>query len=239
MGNSIAGTAYTGTGSSGSGAQSVTNVVIPSGVSIAIVSLHWFDATDSPGSITLDGQTVTIVSNAISASNDSVKLGWATGMAAGSGKTLAYTNSGTITTGVGIRIAFLGGSETVSPIRDQEEPGVTAIDGNVDFTGMAFTSGDWTIIATSSDLSGVLLDGGANTELVPESQAGNLHCGQAYRTDGSDIGTPSSPNSFLAAGALVVKTATGGPSAGTDTATAGLSESLNTVSVTLSIQESG
>ena len=34
-------------------------------------------------------------------------------------------------------------------------------------------------------------------------------------------------------------TAAGGPSAGTDTATAGLSESLNTVSVTLSIQESG
>ena len=33
--------------------------------------------------------------------------------------------------------------------------------------------------------------------------------------------------------------AAGGPSAGTDTATAGLTESLNTVSVTLSIQESG
>jgi len=35
------------------------------------------------------------------------------------------------------------------------------------------------------------------------------------------------------------KAAAGGPSAGTDTATAGLTESLNTVSVTLSIQESG
>ena len=239
MGNSIAGAAYTGTGSKASGAQSVTDVVIPSGVSIAIVSLHWFDATDSPGSITLDGQTVTIVSSAISSTNDSVKLGWVTGMAAGSGKTLAYTNSGLLSEGVGIRIAFLGGSETVSPIRDQEEPGVTADAGNVDFTGMSFTSGDWTIIATTSDLSGVLLDGGANTELVAESLSGSLYCGQAYRTDGSDIGTPSSTNSFLAAGALVVKPATGGPSAGIDTATAGLSESLNTVSVTLSIQESG
>ena len=211
MGNSIAGAAYTGIGSNGSGAQSVTDVVIPSGVSIAIVSLHWFDPTGSPGSITLDGQTVTIVSNAISGSNNSVKLGWATGMAAGSGKTLAYTNSELLSNGLGIRIAFLAGSETVSPIRDQEEPGVTAVNGNVDYTGMAFTSGDWTIIATTSDLSGVLLDGGANTELVTESLASTLWCGQAYRTDGSDIGTPVSTDSFLAAGALVVKPAAGGP----------------------------
>jgi len=36
-----------------------------------------------------------------------------------------------------------------------------------------------------------------------------------------------------------VTSVAGGPSAGTDTATAGLTESLNTVSVTLSIQESG
>ena len=209
MGNSIAGTAYTGTGSSASGAQSVTDVVIPSGVSIAIVSLHWFDATDSPGSITLDGQAVTIVSSAISSTDNSVKLGWATGMAAGSGKTLAYTNSGLLSAGLEIRIAFLGGSETVSPIRDQET-GVTAANGNVDFTGMAFTSGDWTIIATSSDISGVLLDGGANTELVAESVSNTMWCGQAYRTDGSAIGTPVSTNSFLAAGALVVKPAAGG-----------------------------
>ena len=209
MGNSIAGTAYTGIGSNASGAQSVTDVVIPSGVSIAIVSLHWFDPTGSPGSITLDGQTVTIVSSAISSTDNSVKLGWATGMAAGSGKTLAYTNSAALTNGPGIRIAFLAGSETVSPIRDQET-GVSAVNGNVDFTGMAFTSGDWTIIATTSDNSGVLLDGGANTELVAESLASTLYCGQAYRTDGSAIGTPSSTNSFLAAGALVVKSAAGG-----------------------------
>ena len=47
--------------------------------------------------------------------------------------------------------------------------------------------------------------------------------------------------SAVAQGGLVTfkKAAAGGPSAGTDTATAGLTESLNTVSVTLSIQESG
>ena len=57
--------------------------------------------------------------------------------------------------------------------------------------------------------------------------------GQATETAGG------AANSWGCAIACFKSVGAGGPSAGTDTATAGLTESLNTVSVTLSIQESG
>lgn len=205
---------YTGTGPNSSGAGSVTDVTIPSGVSIAVVSMHWYDSSgDGPGSITLDGQTCTTINSVNTSANNAVLTCWATGMASGASKTLAYTNSAFLTSGVGVRICFLSGTPTSSPLRHGGSANASN-NGNVDFSGMTFSSGDFTVIATTSDNAGVLLDGGANTQCVAESASDGLQAGIAYRTDGGAIGTPSSTNSFLGASAFVVQ-ATGGGGGGT------------------------
>lgn len=209
----IAGT-YTGTGSKASGAQSLTDVTIPSGVTIALITLHYYDYPSVGGisSITLDGIGMTSIGSFTSTTYNSVAAYWVTGMSSGASKTFAYTNDAAHFAGVGVRIGFLSGTPTASPIRGTAA-GSGATNGNVDFSGISFSSGDWTIIATCSDNSGVLLDGGANTQLVAESASDGPYSGQAYRTDAGAIGTPSSTNSYLGAIAFTVKNDGGGGAA--------------------------
>lgn len=214
MSLSLLGT-YSATGSKTTGAQSKTDVTIPSGATIAIVSMHYWDSsgtTVAPGAPTLDSQTGTeIVSYQTDGTQNSVRAWRVSGFSSGASKTLAWTNSNNLASGVGIRISFYSG-EHATPIGGTGSNGNQ--NGNVDFSGLTWSSGDWTIIATSSDNSGVLLDGGANTEAVAESASDGLYCGQAYRTDAGAIGTPSSTNSYLGAVAFVLKAAAGGAAAG-------------------------
>ena len=96
-------------------------------------------------------------------------------------------------------------------------------------------------VVTSTQVVGTNVAWGTNTN-------GNQTAGLATRfenfTSGSALAATYTDATNGAAHdyatmVMAVLPAASGPSAGTDTATAGLTESLNTVSVTLSIQESG
>jgi len=117
----------------------------------------------------------------------------------------------------------------------------TADSGNVTSAAGAVFVG---VAGTNQTNADTYTADGAYTVLNEEEGGATHQTGQsAYKTVGT--GNTDSFTSTLGGShvwcccAVVYAAAAGGPSAGTDTATAGLTESLNTVTVTLSIQESG
>jgi len=120
--------------------------------------------------------------------------------------------------------------------------GATAATANPSVTVADYVSGEDVLFATYANDLG---DGGTSTEsdtLIGEAEdveGGDSDFATQYKTGaGTSIGWTASADGWCIA-AVSIKPVVGGPSAGTDTATAGLTESLNTVTVTLSIQESG
>ena len=127
--------------------------------------------------------------------------------------------------------------------------GAHAATANPSVTVADYVSGTDVLYATYASDQGA---GGTSTEsntLIGEAEDVNSDSDFAtqYKTGaGTSIGWTSEVigdglgnQGFWCIAAVAIKPAAGGPSAGTDTATAGLTESLNTVTVTLSIQESG
>jgi hypothetical protein len=172
-----------------SGANSVTDVVIPTN-SIALIAFHYYTGSDGYAfsSVTLDSQSATLIATENDgAASQHLSVWWVSGASAGSGKTLAYSLSGAIGSNIGISISFLTGTETTAAIRGFDQ---TSAYSDPALTGISFVSGDWTMLAYTSDPTCDPTNSSANTAIIPKSAitTTGAEFGQVYKTDNGNIG---------------------------------------------------
>lgn len=215
-----AGSPYTAGATNSSGAQSVTDVTIPSGVSIAIIHFSFFySGAQTISNVSLDGQTATKITEILNTSNDMCADFWVTGISAGSGKVLNWTAGAGNELGnsFGIGISFLSGTDTSAPIRDFNA-------SNTSGATVTFSSGDWTMLSYISDTAASPTNGGANTAIVAESAAmgGGPVFGMYYRSVDGTVALGG--GTFLGTLVYSIKPASSGPGAGSDVSMVTVSE---------------
>jgi hypothetical protein len=131
----------------------------------------------------------------------------------GAGKTLSYTVvTNDITTGIGISIVFLTAAETTTAIRASATD--ADINGASTSGALTYVSGDWNVMAYTSDNALDQTNGSANTSLITQFQlTDGMYCGVVYR-EADTISLPSSTNAYSSIVAAVVKAAGGGGGGG-------------------------
>lgn len=206
-----------------SGAQSITSVTIPAAQQFAIISFAFHNGSSGqhPTSVTLDGQTASLIVAADSnVATEQTALYFVTGFSSGSGKTIAWTNPATMDDGVSVDIAFYTGGNLTSGVASLVRSSAAAANATHAVTGtLTAQSGDVIVQSWYSDTTTVTLDHGSQINgfggvvgIGDYSPTGNTTMGAT----GTDVGFAAAV--LIPAGSTI--TVTIGQPSETDTAQA-------------------
>jgi hypothetical protein len=108
---------------SAANSEDCASVAIPSGATFAIIGISYYEAGDfTSNTITLDGQTATLIEwNTHSSNNEGIVMYYVSGFNTGS-KSFAWDWNGTSTAdeGAEFMLMFVDGVDTTSPLRDHK-----------------------------------------------------------------------------------------------------------------------
>lgn len=190
-----------------SGANSVTDVVIPAGQEHAIIGITYYSGTPGqrPTSVTLDGQAASLIVSADGNSADLYhSLYFVTGFSSGSGKTLAWSNPVAMDDGVAAFVSFFTGGDLSSGVASLVRSSGGAQHATHPVTSsLSAQTGDLAIMGWSSDVTTITLDQGS----VISSSGQEWGMGEFAPSGNTAFGGTGANVGFVA---VVMKPAAGG-----------------------------